>query len=52
MLSLLSCVGRVLVLLAAALVTATITISGEWGEEGEWDPLPTQLFSVFLGLGQ
>ncbi|XP_062984443.1 interleukin-11 receptor subunit alpha isoform X2 [Elgaria multicarinata webbii] len=34
MLSLVSCVGRVVVLLAAVLVTTSITMSGEWGEEG------------------
>ncbi|KAH0627760.1 hypothetical protein JD844_008050 [Phrynosoma platyrhinos] len=32
--SLLSCVSRVVVLLAAVLVTTSITMSGEWGEEG------------------
>uniref|UniRef100_A0ABM5FUP9 Interleukin-11 receptor subunit alpha isoform X2 n=1 Tax=Pogona vitticeps TaxID=103695 RepID=A0ABM5FUP9_9SAUR len=34
MLSLVSCVSRVVVLSAAVLVTTSITMSGEWGEEG------------------
>ncbi|XP_054842938.1 interleukin-11 receptor subunit alpha [Eublepharis macularius] len=34
MLSLVSCIGRVVVLSAAVLVTTSITMSGEWGEEG------------------
>ncbi|XP_053153400.1 interleukin-11 receptor subunit alpha isoform X2 [Hemicordylus capensis] len=34
MLSPISCVSRVVVLLAAVLVTTSITMSGEWGEEG------------------
>ncbi|XP_060136389.1 interleukin-11 receptor subunit alpha isoform X2 [Zootoca vivipara] len=34
MLTLVSCVGRVVVLLAAVSVTTSIMMSGEWGEEG------------------
>ncbi|XP_015261964.1 PREDICTED: interleukin-11 receptor subunit alpha, partial [Gekko japonicus] len=34
MLSVVSCIGRAVVLSAAILVTTSITMSGEWGEEG------------------